>query len=349
MKFTINLSGYKYKKYYANFVLLIQYYLSMYIALGLMFVGLFAGRLLQNRIKMGFSTLIMAVICILLFILGLELGYNNDLVSKFASIGTASSVIAVCVVIGSCLAAKILYKFTSRETISFSKGSSDGDGNSSVKGGFAAMKGSLMILGAFLIGLILAIFDLMPYGEILPQYSKWVLYLLMFLVGVSLGLDKSLIVTIKSQPKRMLVLPLFTMAGTFAGAVAAYFIMVAISGLSNSPQGLSLLDSLSVSAGFGYYSLSSIFLNEARGAELGTIALAANILRELFTIMLAPLMVRYFGKLAPISSGGATSMDTSLPVIQTSCGNRFVPVAIFHGVTVDFSVPFFLTLFLSLY
>ena len=211
------------------------------------------------------------------------------------------------------------------------------------------MKGSLMILGAFLTGLILAIFDIMPYGEILPQYSKWVLYLLMFLVGVSLGLDKTLIVTIKSQPKRMLVLPLFTMAGTFAGAVAAYFIMVAISSLGNSPQGLSLLDSLSVSAGFGYYSLSSIFLNEARGAELGTIALAANILRELFTIMLAPLMVRYFGKLAPISSGGATSMDTSLPVIQTSCGNRFVPVAIFHGVTVDFSVPFFLTLFLSLY
>ena len=324
----------------------------MYIALGLMFVGLFVGRLLQKRVKIGISPLIMAVICLLLFILGLELGYNDNLISKFASIGTASSVIAVCAVLGSCFAAKILYKYISKENTSFSESLSDGsDGNfvCSGKGGFAAMKGSLMILGAFLTGLILAIFDIMPYGEILPQYSKWVLYLLMFLVGVSLGLDKTLIVTIKSQPKRMLVLPLFTMAGTFVGAVAAYFIMVAISSLGNSPQGLSLLDSLSVSAGFGYYSLSSIFLNEARGAELGTIALAANILRELFTIMLAPLMVRYFGKLAPISSGGATSMDTSLPVIQTSCGNRFVPVAIFHGVTVDFSVPFFLTLFLSLY
>ena len=160
----------------------------------------------------------------------------------------------------------------------------------------------------------------------------------------NLSLDEFTALTASSSPS-----PGGGSIAALTGAVAAYFIMVAISSLGNSPQGLSLLDSLSVSAGFGYYSLSSIFLNEARGAELGTIALAANILRELFTIMLAPLMVRYFGKLAPISSGGATSMDTSLPVIQTSCGNRFVPVAIFHGVTVDFSVPFFLTLFLSLY
>ena len=331
----------------------------MYIALGLMFVGLFCGRVLQAKIRIGISPLVMVVICLLLFILGLELGYNDNLISKFASIGTASSVIAVCAVLGSCLAAKLLYRYISRETATLSECSGDGsaygsdccgggDVESGNDGGFAAMKGSFMILGAFLAGLVLAVFDIMPYGEILPQYSKWVLYLLMSLVGVSLGLDGTLLDTIKSQPKRVLVLPFFTMAGTFGGAVMAYFIMVAISGLSNSPQTLSILDSLSVSAGFGYYSLSSIFLNEARGAELGTIALAANILRELLTIMLAPLMVRYFGKLAPISSGGATSMDTTLPIIQKSCGNQFVPISIFHGVTVDFSVPFFLTLFIYL-
>jgi uncharacterized membrane protein YbjE (DUF340 family) len=94
--------------------------------------------------------------------------------------------------------------------------------------------------------------------------------------------------------------------------------------------------------------LSSILLNEARGAEIGTMALAANIVRELFTIVAAPLLVKFFGPLAPISAGGATSMDTTLPMIQRCSGNAFVPVSIFHGVVMDFSVPLFLTLFVSL-
>ncbi|MBR5184570.1 MAG: lysine exporter LysO family protein, partial [Bacteroidales bacterium] len=113
-------------------------------------------------------------------------------------------------------------------------------------------------------------------------------------------------------------------------------------------KGLALADVMSVSSGFGYYSLSSILLNGARGAEIGTMALAANIIRELLTIVFAPLMVKFCGPLAPISAGGATTMDTTLPIIQRCCGNEFVPVSIFHGVVMDFSVPLFLTLFVSL-
>lgn len=208
------------------------------------------------------------------------------------------------------------------------------------------MKGSALILSAFTVGLFLAIFKVIPADMDTASYSKYTLYLLMFLVGVSLGLDKTLLATIKAQPLRMLFLPLSTMAGTFIGAFAAFFVLKLI--MAGQPEGVTLLDSLSISAGFGYYSLSSIFLNEARGAEIGTMALAANIFRELLTIMLAPVMVKYFGKLAPISSGGATTMDTTLPVIQKNSGNEYVPVSIFHGVVVDISVPLFLTFFLSL-
>ena len=98
-------------------------------------------------------------------------------------------------------------------------------------------------------------------------------------------------------------------------------------------------------AGFGYYSLSSIFITEYKGAELGTVALLANIIRELLTLLLAPLLARWFGPLAPISAGGATTMDTTLPVITQASGQRFVVVSIYHGFLVDFSVPFLVTLF----
>ena len=66
------------------------------------------------------------------------------------------------------------------------------------------------------------------------------------------------------------------------------------------------------------------------------------------TLLGAPLMVRWFGKLAPISSGGATTMDTTLPIITRTAGQDLVIVSLFHGFVVDFSVPFLVTFFCSI-
>lgn len=209
------------------------------------------------------------------------------------------------------------------------------------------MRDSIIILSAFVAGLCLSIFGIVPEDIDLSGISKYILYILTFSVGLSLGLDRTLLPTIKSQPVRMLLLPLSTMIGTFIGAFAAWFTINAIA--IGQQQEIGILDALCVSAGFGYYSLSSILLNEARGVELGTMALAANIIRELMTVVFAPLMAKLFGKLAPISSGGATTMDSTLPIIQNAVGNEYVPISIFHGVVVDFSVPLFLSFFVSLY
>ena len=105
---------------------------------------------------------------------------------------------------------------------------------------------------------------------------------------------------------------------------------------------------LAVGSGFGYYSLSSIMISQSLGAELGTIALLSNIVRELITLLGAPLLVKMFGKLAPISAGGATTMDSTLPVIMRTLGEDFVLVSMFHGFLVDFSVPFLVAFFCSL-
>ena len=81
--------------------------------------------------------------------------------------------------------------------------------------------------------------------------------------------------------------------------------------------------------------------------ELGTIALMANIMREIMALLGAPLFVRYFGRLAPICAGGATTIDTTLPVITRYAGKELVFVSILHGILVDLSVPFFVSFFCS--
>lgn len=100
--------------------------------------------------------------------------------------------------------------------------------------------------------------------------------------------------------------------------------------------------------GFGYYSLSSIFITEYKGTELGTIALLSNIVREMITLLLSPLLVKVAGPLAPIAAGGVTSMDTTLPIIMDSSGKQYAVVSLFHGFVLEFSIPFIVTFWCTL-
>jgi uncharacterized membrane protein YbjE (DUF340 family) len=200
------------------------------------------------------------------------------------------------------------------------------------------MKSSLTILSFFALGLLLGVFELLPHLWLLQNGSFYVLCLLMFCVGVSIGYEKDMVQRFKSLSPRLLFLPLMTIGGTYLGVLAVSFLL----------KGMKITDLLAVSSGFGYYSLSSILITEYKGVTLGTIALMANIFREVFTLLLSPWMVKYFGKLAPICSGGATTMDTTFPVILKNSGKEYSIIAIYHGFITDFSVPFLVTFFCSL-
>ena len=200
------------------------------------------------------------------------------------------------------------------------------------------MKGSLIIVGFFVLGIIVGLCHFVPQNFLDSDVSYYALCALMFCVGISIGCDTSVLKSFRKVNPRLMFLPVMTIVGTLAGCAAASLVL----------GHRQLTDCLAIGSGFGYYSLSSIFITEYRGPELGTIALLANICREILTLLCAPILARYFGKLAPISVGGATSMDTTLPIITRASGEQFIIVSIFHGFCVDFSVPFLVTFFCSL-
>ena len=201
-----------------------------------------------------------------------------------------------------------------------------------------SMKSSLIILSFFATGLLLGISRIFPAEWVQSNLSFYVLCLLMFSVGISIGQDRNAFRQFRSLSPRMLLLPVMTVFGTYLG--------VMVVGLFFRER--TLTEYLAVGSGFGYYSLSSILITQYKGVELGTIALLANIFREILTLLLAPWMVKYFGKLAPISAGGATTMDTTFPVIVRNSGKEYSIVSIYHGFVMDFSVPFLVTLFCSI-
>ena len=192
------------------------------------------------------------------------------------------------------------------------------------------MKGSIIIILFFTAGLLAGINDLSP--EILKEHdaSVYALYLLMFLVGIGIGADRNIWPMLKNMNLKILLLPLSVITGTLAGSgICSLFL-----------KDLNLADTLAIGSGFGYYSLSSIIISQVRNETLGVIALLSNISREIFTLIAAPLLVKYFGKLAPIASGGATSMDTTLPIISRYSGREYAILSVFSGVVLTILVPF---------
>lgn len=194
------------------------------------------------------------------------------------------------------------------------------------------MKGSLIIVAFFAAGILCGRADLLPQWVSSSTVSMTALCALLLCVGMGIGSNPDMKSEFRSLNPRVALLPLATILGSWAGAAIAFLVLQR-----------TITDCLAISSGFAYYSLSSIFLTEYRGIELGTIALVANLVREAITLLGTPLLARIFGPLAPISAGGATTMDTTLPIITHTCGQRFTILSIFHGFIVDFTVPFLVT------
>ena len=190
------------------------------------------------------------------------------------------------------------------------------------------MKGSLTVVAFFCAGCLMGVANDFRFD--LHDLSMYVLYALMFQVGIGIGSNKKLKELVKSLRPKMLLVPMATIVGTLLFSAFASLLL----------SQWSVFDCMAVGSGFAYYSLSSILITQFKepsiglqlATELGTIALLANI----------------FGKLAPISAAGVNSMDVLLPSITQYSGKDVIPIAIFHGILIDMSVPVFVSFFCNL-
>jgi len=317
-----------------------------------MLCGMAAGFLLR-RFRMEFLRHIVTVILwALLLILGVEVGINREIVLALPTLGLEALLITVAA-LGGCMAGSlILWRHISSGNNTTAPQPSLARNNTATEnpslarnntisrseGDSHPLKGSLIIVSFFVLGALAGGFNLIPFDIAGSKLSYYTLLALMCCVGLTIGNDPDTIRKFRSLSPRLLWLPVVTLLGSLTGA---FLISLCLSERS-------ITDCMAVASGFGYYSLSSIFITEYRGAELGTVALLSNVAREIITLLAAPLMMRLFGPLAPISSGGATSMDTTLPIITRCSGNQFAVVSLLHGFIMDFSVPFLVTFFCSL-
>ena len=165
-------------------------------------------------------------------------------------------------------------------------------------------------------------------GFVSDYLFNFSLVFLLFVMGLIFGFDKEAAAKLRKAGLKILVLPVVVAFGSVFGGLVAGLIL-----------GINVVASMAVCAGYGWYTLAGPLTGQVFGVEIGALGFAVNFFRELFTIASASVAVR-FDKYASVALGGATTMDTTLPVITRFSGSDVLVASFTSGFALSAVAPF---------
>ncbi|MEZ9004856.1 lysine exporter LysO family protein [Vibrio splendidus] len=165
--------------------------------------------------------------------------------------------------------------------------------------------------------------------------SEWILFVLLFFIGIQLRNSGLTLRQILLNKHGMVIAITIIVTSMLGGVIAAYILDIP------------LFKALAMSSGFGWYSLAGILMGDAFGPVYGGASFMLELLRELVALVLIPVLIRSY-PCTSIGYAGATAMDFTLPVLQTTGGVRCVPIAIVSGFILSLLVPILMLFFVSL-
>lgn len=162
--------------------------------------------------------------------------------------------------------------------------------------------------------------------------AGYALLLLMALFGWEFGRQwPATRASLRAARAKAVVLPVVGGLGSLGGGWLA-------GRLLGEPPGLAL----AVAAAFGWYSMAGVVVAQLWGPAAGALAFLANVFRELLTVVAVPLLARRAGGRAwlTVLPGGATTMDTTLPVIAAAVRDAGITALAFvHGLVLTLAAP----------
>lgn len=194
---------------------------------------------------------------------------------------------------------------------------------------------SLTIFVTLVFGIAAGFFIPASFSAVLDSASSYMLLLLLFSVGIAMGLNKEVFTKIRALGLQILMIPCGVVIGSLCGGIVAAM-------LTQIP----VKEGLAISAGLGWYSLSGILLTEAGNPVGGTISFLANVFREMFKFLVVPFIARHLNAYCAIAPAGATAMDTTLGVISKNTNATVAVLSFVSGVVCTLIVPVLVGIFL---
>ena len=264
------------------------------------------------------------LIYVILSLMGLSLAALDNLGSNLQTILLYTVTFFVCLSVCNLMALPVIDKLLPLKTDSSQK---------KLPLSSMAMESAKLILvvGSGLVaGLVL------PIGlDWVDTASEWILFVLLFFIGIQLRNSGLTLRQILLNKHGMVIALTIIVTSMIGGVIAAYLLDIP------------LFKALAMSSGFGWYSLAGILMGDAFGPVYGGASFMLELLRELVALVLIPVLIRSY-PCTSIGYAGATAMDFTLPVIQTTGGVRCVPIAIVSGFILSLLVPIMMLFFVSL-
>ncbi len=280
----------------------------------------------------------LAALMILIVSLGVKLGADDEVIDSLGQIGWTAFLITVAAMTGSVLALWLLRRFVlrlDRQGLPAGGGASaEAAGEGGQKAGNSLTK---WIVGAVALGMLAGYF-LVP--DTIVAYCGQVidlgLYLLLFLVGMDMGRQGTVVSDIKAAGFQVLLIPVVVAAGSLAAAALTGLV------LDIGPK-----DAMAVAAGFGWYSLAPSLL-APYSLPVSAVCFLANVMREVFAILAIPLVARRIGFVESVALPGAAAMDTVLPVVIGATHERITIYSFTSGVILSLAVPLLVSAIVAL-
>ncbi|KXO07406.1 putative surface protein [Moritella sp. JT01] len=264
------------------------------------------------------------MIYVILFLMGISLSHLDNFAQNIQNIGLYSFTVLSCVSIANLMA---LWGLDKRLTKTIA-----GEGESLSK--WHLILESLQLICVIAAGFILGLFVSSELIEI-DAISEGALVLLLLFIGCQLRNSGMKLREILLNTWGIKIAVVVMLSSWLGGMAAALFL------------GIPLANGLALASGFGWYSLSGILLTDGLSPVYGGAAFIIDLGRELVAILIIPSLIRLYPSTA-IGYAGATAMDFTLPMIQKSGGNGYVPLAIVSGFILSLSSPLFISVFLAL-
>lgn len=300
----------------------------MYEGLLIVLCPLFLGYLIKTSNSSYLKPISKIAIVLLygiLFLMGYAIGQLDNLTSKLPVIALSAFTFAACTQLLNLIGLLVYDKLSPAPLITQNK-----ENLSRWKVILDSCKLCSMVLVGFLMGYFLKGKLSFPFGT-----STYILVCLIFLVGVQLRNSGISLREVFLNKRGMITGVIFTLTSLSGGALAAIILKLPIT------QGVA------ISSGFGWFSLSSVVINDAWGPMFGGVAFFNDLSREITSLFLIPLLMAKYRSSA-IGISGATSLDISLPLIQKSGGIEVVPLAISFGFVTNLLPPVLLVFFSSI-